>query len=61
MAVVAFQFEVPVVGCQPRIDDLHDGDAAVSESQCAWCLLAAMARVTLDANGERLLFVHFSL
>jgi len=52
------QFEVPVVRCQPRIDTLHDGDAAVSEIQCAWRLLAAMARVALDSNSEEPVFTH---
>jgi transposase len=54
----AAKFEVPIVGCQPRIDNLHDGNAAVSENQCAWGLLAAMARVALDANGEKPLVIH---
>jgi len=58
IAVVASQVEVPVVRCQPRVDNLRDGDSTVSENQRAWRLLAAMARVTLDANGEEPLFMH---
>src|SRR4030095_120842 len=47
IAVVAPQFEIPVVRCQPCIDNLRDGDATVSENQRAWRLLAAMAGVAL--------------
>ena len=55
---VASQFEVPVVGRQPGVDHLRDGDATVSKNQRAWRLLAAMACVALDANGEKPLFMH---
>ena len=58
VAVRASQFEVPMIGRQPGVDHLRDGDATVSENQCAWRLLAAMACVALDANGEEPLFVH---
>ena len=58
IAICASQFEVPVVWRQPRVDNLRDGDASVSENQCAWRLLAAMACVALDANGEEPLFMH---
>ena len=34
IAVFGLQFEVPVVGRQPRVDD-RDGDAMVSENQRA--------------------------
>lgn len=42
----------------PGVDHLRDGDATVSRNQCAWRLVAAMACVALDANGEEPLFVH---
>jgi hypothetical protein len=58
IAVCASQFEVPVVGRQPRGDNFRDGDATVSKNQCAWRLLAAMARLALDAAGEKPLFRH---
>jgi len=53
VAVVGPQFEVPVVGRQPRVDHLRDGDTTVSKNQGAWRLLAAMAGVALDAKGEQ--------
>ena len=56
MTVCAFQFEVPVVGCQPRVEHFRNGDAPVTEDQRAWRLLAAMAGVTLDANAEEAFF-----
>jgi hypothetical protein len=58
IAVGASQFDVPVVGRQPRGDNFRDGDATVSKNQCAWRLLAAMACVALDVNGEEPLFMH---
>lgn len=58
IAVRAFQFEVPVVGRQPGVEHFDDGDAVISENQCARSLLAAVARVALDANIEQLLFRH---
>jgi hypothetical protein len=56
VAVCAFQLEVPVVGCQPRVEHFRNGDAPVTEDQRAWRLLAAMAGVTLDANAEEAFF-----
>ena len=41
IAVSAFQFEVPVVGCQPRVEHLGDVDALVSKNQRAWRLTFA--------------------
>jgi hypothetical protein len=58
IAVGAAQFEVPVVGRQPGVDNLRDRDATVSKNQRAWRLLAAMAGVALDANREGRLFMH---
>src|SRR5712692_3721553 len=58
IAVCAPQFEVPVVGRQPRVDNIRDGDATVSKNQRAWRLLAAVACITLDAKSEELLFIH---
>jgi hypothetical protein len=55
--VFAHQFEVPVVGRQPRVDD-RGGDATVSENQRAWRLLAAMACVALDLQNKQALFHH---
>jgi hypothetical protein len=54
----ASQCEVPAVVRQPGADNLRDGDATVSKNQCAWRLLAAMARVALDANSGQPLCVH---
>ena len=56
VAVCAFQLEVPVVGCQPRVEYFRNADAPVTEDQRAWRLLAAMAGVTLDANAEEAFF-----
>jgi hypothetical protein len=56
IAVCASQFEVPVVGRQPGVDNLRDRDATVSENQRAWSLFAAMAGVALDTNGENVRF-----
>ena len=56
VAVCAFQLEVPVVGCQPRVEHFRNGDAPVTEDQRAWRLLAAMAGVALDANAEEAFF-----
>jgi len=56
ITVCAFQLEVPVVGCQPRVEYFRNGDAPVTEDQRAWRLLAAMAAVTLDANAEEAFF-----
>ena len=56
ITVCAFQLEVPVAGCQPRVEHFRNGDAPVTEDQRAWRLLAAMAGVTLDANAEEAFF-----
>src|SRR5207244_7927606 len=53
ITVCASQLEVPVVGRQPRVKHLRDGDASVSKNQCAWRLLATMAGVALDTNAEK--------
>jgi hypothetical protein len=58
IAVCATQLEVSVVGRQPRVDNIRDGNATVSKNQRAWRLLAAVACVALDANPEELFFVH---
>ena len=52
ITVCAFQLEVAVVGCQPRVEHIRQGDAPVTEDERPWRLLAAMAGVTLDANAE---------
>jgi hypothetical protein len=58
IAVGTFPFEVPVVGRQPCVDHLRDNDATVTKNQNAWRLLAPVARVALDTNGEQPLFRH---
>jgi hypothetical protein len=58
VTVRASQFEVSVVGRQPRVENIGDDDAAVAKNQCAWRLLAAMAGVTLDADSGQPLFIH---
>jgi hypothetical protein len=58
ITVFAFQLEVPVVGRQPRVDHFRDDDATVSKNQRAWGLLAAMAGIALDANGEGPFLLH---
>ena len=52
VAVCASQLEVSVVGVQPCVDYVRDGDAGVSNDQRAWGLLAAVAGVALDTDGE---------
>ena len=42
-------------GC---VEHLCDGDATVTANQCAWRLLAAMARIAFDANSEERLIAH---
>ena len=61
VAVCAFQLEVPVVGCQPRVEYFCNGDTPVTEDQRAWRLLAAMAGVTLDANAEEVFWLPYGL
>ena len=58
IAVRASQLEVPVVGSQPRVDDIRDGDATVSKNQSARRLLAAVACVALDTNAEEPFCMH---
>ena len=58
VAVDASQLEVPVLGCQPRVEYFGDGDPTVTKNQGAWRLLAAMARVALHVDTEQALFCH---
>ena len=58
IAVCAPQFEVPVVGCEPRVKHLGDIDATVAKNQRAWRLLAAVTGVALDTNVEEPCFMH---
>jgi hypothetical protein len=61
VAIRAPQFEVPVVGREPRVDYFGYGDAKVSKNQRARRLLAAMAGVALDADRELPLFRHSNI
>ena len=58
ITVRASQLEVPVVGRQPGVEHLGDGDATVANRQRTWRLLAAMAGVALDTEGEERSFTH---
>jgi hypothetical protein len=58
VTVCAFEFEISIVGREPSVDHLRDGDATVTEDQRAWRLLAPMAGVALDTNGENALSRH---
>jgi len=58
VAVSTAQLEVPVLGCQPRIDDLRDLDAAVSQNQHARRLLTAMTCIAFNTDREEPVFVH---
>lgn len=58
VAVLASQLEVPVLGRQPRVDDLRHVDSMAAENQGLWRLLAAMTSVTLDRDGEEPLLMH---
>jgi hypothetical protein len=49
VAVIASQFEVPVVGRQPGIEHFRDGDATVTNDERAW-RFAAVAGVAFDAD-----------
>ena len=51
IAVCGLQLEVPVVGCQPRVEYFRNADAPVTEDQRAWRLLAAMAGIALDTSA----------
>ena len=57
ITVCAPQFEVPVVGRQPRVEHL-DIDATAPKNQRAWRLLAAVTCIALDTNTEQRLFSH---
>jgi hypothetical protein len=52
VTVCACEFEISIVGREPSVDHLRDGDATVTENQRAWRLLAPMAGVALDTNAE---------
>jgi hypothetical protein len=56
--VCAPQFEVPVLGREPRVEHLGDIDATVSKNQRAWRLLAAVTRVALHTNIKEPFFMH---
>ena len=49
---------MPIIGLEPGVDHLGDVDVTVPEDQRTWRLLAAVARVALDANAEQLLLRH---
>jgi hypothetical protein len=57
VTVFACEFEISIVR-EPSVDYLRDGDATVTEDQRAWRLLAPMASVALDSNGENALSRH---
>lgn len=57
MAVNALQFEVPVVGREPRIEKLGHRDPAARENERARSLLASMSGIALDADLNNVL-VH---
>ncbi len=46
------QLEVPVVGRQPHVEHLPDGDTTVTENQRPWRLLATMASEALDTTAK---------
>jgi hypothetical protein len=58
IAVGTSQFEVPVLGCQPRIEHFRDSDATVTKNQRAGRLLSAVASVALHTNREWGLVLH---
>jgi len=58
ITVCAFQLEISVVGRQPGVEYLRDGYPTVTKNQRAWRLLAAVARMTLDANAKQLPLNH---
>ena len=53
VVICASQLEVPVVGRQPRVEQVRDGDAPASKNQRPWRLLAAVACIALDTNTQR--------
>jgi hypothetical protein len=58
IAIGTSQFEVPVLGCQPRVQHLRDVDATVTNDQCSRRLLAAVTSVALDVNDVVPLLTH---
>jgi hypothetical protein len=58
VTVFACEFEISIVKREPSVDHLRDGDATVTEDQRAGRLLAPMAGVALDTNGENALSRH---
>jgi hypothetical protein len=50
IAVFPLQLEVPIVGCEPCIENLGDGDAAVCKNQHTGRLLASVSRIALDVD-----------
>lgn len=58
VAVRTSQFEVPVVGRQPRVEHFRDVDTTFSKSQRAGRLLAAVACIALDVKAKRLPVNH---
>jgi hypothetical protein len=58
VTVFGCELEISMVGREPGVDHLRDRDAPFAEDQRAWRLLAAMASVALDTNGENCLSSH---
>jgi hypothetical protein len=52
IASVVSQFEIPVIRCQPLIEDLNHVDPAIAEHDDPRRLLAAMAGVALDLYDQ---------
>src|SRR6266540_2170935 len=53
VAVIAAQFEIPVIGREPLIEDARHDDAPVAERDGARRLLAAMSRIAFDLDGKQ--------
>lgn len=53
VAVVAFDFEVAVIGREPGVDEYDDHHAALAEDERPWRLLTAIAGVALDGHLHR--------
>jgi hypothetical protein len=60
-SIFDLQLEVSVVGCQPCVKHLRDGEATAANYQCARRLLAAMTGVAIDLESEQPLFRHMSI
>jgi hypothetical protein len=58
VTVFASDLEISIVGREPSVDHIRDGDATFTEDQRAWRLLAAMTGIALDTKGESPLFRH---